>query len=364
MAMLDAVRLLRASGQSRTRFGEVPQFAEGLYELADGVYAWLVPNGSWGETNMGLITGEGRSLLVDTPWDLAFTREMRGAMSVVTDAYPVRTVVNTHSDGDHFWGNQYYKHEEIIASAAALAAMKHVTPRTMTAFGTLGRLLCRLPVRRARQIGRWFQAMIAPYDFTAVQITEPNRTFTGELSLSLGGRSVVLRELGPAHTDGDSIVFVPDASVLFAGDLLFIDSTPPMWSGPPENWLRALDAILAYDARIIVPGHGPLTSREGVLRVRSYLEFVFEHSLNLLAAGVPPTAAASRILAHAGFSALGFQRWDSPERVVTTVHTIYRHAGYRLPRPSALQTLRVLAEQAQLAAAMSDATPARLHDLA
>ena len=359
--MLDQVRLLRASERAATRFGEIPRYAEGLYELAPGVYTWLVPNGSWGETNAGLIVAGGRSLLVDTPWDLDCTRQLQTLMGDVTERAPVRTVVNTHADGDHCWGNQLYANEEIVASRAAVAAMKHVTPASLVAFRRLGRALSALPVVRARRVGAWFQGMIAPYDFSGVRLTLPNRVFSGELTLSVAGREVVLRELGPAHTDGDAIVFVPDARVLFAGDLLFIDSTPPMWAGPIENWLHALDVIVGYDAHVIVPGHGPLTTREGVLRMRNYLEFVAEHARSMHRDGVPPTAAARRILAHPSFVAAGFLRWDSPERVVTTVNSIYRHAGYNQWPHATLNQIRVLAAQAEVAAGMTEAAPAVMH---
>ena len=69
-----------ATKSQRTRFGEIPQFAEGLYDLSYRVYAWMVPNGSWGESNAGLIVGSGASLLVDTLRDFNYTRVMLDAM--------------------------------------------------------------------------------------------------------------------------------------------------------------------------------------------------------------------------------------------------------------------------------------------
>jgi cyclase len=359
--MLDQVRCLAPSRQARTRFGEVPRYPGGLHELARGVYAWMVPNGSWGEANMGLISGDGRSVLVDTPWDLTYAREMLEAMHVVTERDPIKTVVNTHSDGDHCWGNQLFENEEIVASAAAASAMRHVTPASLTGIRRLGQLLGKLPVTRVKQIGSWFHGMTAPYDFAGVRITRPNHEFSGELVLDVSGRTVVVRELGPAHTDGDSVVFVPDAGVLFTGDLLFIDSTPVIWAGPVENWIAALDAILAYEARVIVPGHGPLTTRSGVLRVRDYLELVSEETLKLFAQGVPPRITAARIAASPRFAALGYLAWDSPERIMTTVHTIYRNHGYRQRLHGNLAKVRVLASQAELAFQMQDATPRSMH---
>ncbi|MCA9941815.1 MAG: hypothetical protein KC418_24420, partial [Anaerolineales bacterium] len=67
---------ITASGATRTRYQAVPHYTEGLYDLGRDSYAWLVPNGSWGESNAGLIVGDGASLLVDTLWDLPYTRAM------------------------------------------------------------------------------------------------------------------------------------------------------------------------------------------------------------------------------------------------------------------------------------------------
>jgi len=59
-------KLIAATGKLRTRLGKAPDYPEGLYDLHNGVYAWMVPNGSWGESNAGLVVGEGETLLVDT----------------------------------------------------------------------------------------------------------------------------------------------------------------------------------------------------------------------------------------------------------------------------------------------------------
>ena len=78
----------------------------GLTEVGPGVHAWLQPNGALGESNAALVVGAGASLLVDTLWDPRLTRRMLDAMAPLTAEAPIETVVNTHSDGDHWWGNQ------------------------------------------------------------------------------------------------------------------------------------------------------------------------------------------------------------------------------------------------------------------
>lgn len=98
--------LLYKMQQSKTRFQETPSYDGGLYDLGQKTYAWLVPNGAWGEANAGLVVGDGVSLLIDTLWDVPFTQQMLNAMQSITANAPIETVVNTHADGDHFFGNE------------------------------------------------------------------------------------------------------------------------------------------------------------------------------------------------------------------------------------------------------------------
>ena len=163
----------------RTRFGEVPRYREGLYDLGYGIYAWLVPNGSWGESNAGLITGDGASLLVDTLWDLKYTGAMLEAMRPLTESAPIQIVVNTHADSDHWWGNQLLAGREIITSQAAYEEMHHLQPAAMVLLGRVGRLLSSLRLFGADKVGRWFRNMVAPYDSGGVTPALPTRTFSG-----------------------------------------------------------------------------------------------------------------------------------------------------------------------------------------
>ena len=77
------------------------------------------------------------------------------------------------------------------------------------------------------------------------KLRPPTRTFDQQLTLDAGGRTVELIEVGPAHTLGDTFVWVPDVRVLFAADIVFNGVTPIMWAGPVEGWLTALDTAAA-----------------------------------------------------------------------------------------------------------------------
>src|SRR3954463_8605963 len=93
----------------------------GLVEVADDCHAYLQPDGSWGWSNAGLIVGDGSSMLVDTLFDLVHTREMLEEMARVTDR--IGTVVNTHANGDHCWGNELLPDARVITSKECAAEM-------------------------------------------------------------------------------------------------------------------------------------------------------------------------------------------------------------------------------------------------
>ena len=264
----ESAKCIAPTGAKRTRFRERPAYAEGLWDLGHDLYAWMVPNGSWGESNSGLLVGKEQSLLVDTLWDLRHTQTMLDAMGPLLREAPLHLLVNTHADGDHFWGNQLVEGVKSLTSAAARAEMEFHKPRSMLAFRRLGGFLKLAPVTSAQRVGHWFESMCLPYAFDEVKHTPAVETFTGTIWREIGGRKVQLIEVGPAHTSGDLMVYVPDAKTLFAGDILFIGSTPVMWAGPVENWLNALDLILGLDVETIVPGHGPVTNEDGVRRVK------------------------------------------------------------------------------------------------
>jgi glyoxylase-like metal-dependent hydrolase (beta-lactamase superfamily II) len=85
------------------------RYGGGLAEVGPGVHAWLQPNGLLGESNAALVVGDGASLLIDTLWDPPLTRRMLAAMAPLIRAAPIETLVNTHSDGDHWWGTRRSK---------------------------------------------------------------------------------------------------------------------------------------------------------------------------------------------------------------------------------------------------------------
>ncbi len=357
-------RKIFTTGATLTRFNEVPYYDEGLYEVAKDTYAWMVPNGSWGEANSGLIVGNGESLLVDTLWDLRCTKQMIEAIKPITDDSPVNTVVNTHSDGDHFWGNQLFPNIDIIATQACKDLMHHTQPKSLSDPGRLGSIMSKIPIVRCKHAGNWFKGMVKPYDYSDVIITPANRTFTKELTVNVGGREVILMEMGPAHTSGDAIVYVPDAKVVYSGDLLFVNGTPPLWAGPVENWIKALVHLLSMDVETFVPGHGPLTDKAGVERVKDYWEFIFSEVKFRHQAGMQAGEIAREIIFSEKFARYGFMEWDSPERLYLSAHTLCKHLdGNNEKHYSKSQIIGILGKQGKLAHELPMCRPKCMHTI-
>jgi glyoxylase-like metal-dependent hydrolase (beta-lactamase superfamily II) len=324
----------------RTLLGKEARFPSGLQQVANGTFAWLQPNGEWGESNAGLVAGRDAALLVDTLWDLRLTQRMLDAIALEVHV-PIRTLVNTHSDGDHVWGNQLVTDAEIVSTRSAAHLIREESPAALKRFKqlapvlqTAGRLplpvvgslsLPRLPRVPLRALGRYIGWMLGPYDFSGIQVAPPTREFEGELTLDVGGRVVRLIEVGPAHTPGDLIVHVPDASVVFAADILFVDVAPVMWAGPTANWVAALERILELDPDVVVPGHGPVSDRSEVETLRDYLSWVEAGARPRLAAGRSVPDVARELVRSDEYRTAPWDWWDSPERILITIATIDRH---------------------------------------
>ena len=247
-------------------------------------------------------TGEG----VDTLFDVPMTQFMLDAMASITATSPIETVFNTHANGDHWFGNQLLAGAEIITTKATAEEMPHSGSHIMTDLRDL-----------PGPTGDFAREIFGPFDWSDLVLTLPTRTFEGQLTLDIGGTEVQLIQVGPAHTLGDAIAYVPSASVLYTGDMLFIGGTPVVWEGPIQNWIDACELMVNLGAEIIVPGHGPVTDASGVRGVQHYLEYVKEQATALFHQGVPPLEAAKKIPLDE------FASWNEGGRIVQNVLNVY-----------------------------------------
>lgn len=310
--------------------------AQALREIGAGCYAYVQRDGSWGWNNAGLICDGEASLLVDTLFDPRLTAKMLATMrDAVPAAKSIGTVVNTHANGDHCWGNQLVRDANIIASRRGAAEMAELPPGLMAKLDKVARLALRLgPLGRglgwlSGKLGVELLASVieaAPFvveifgefEFSEIELVLPTQTFDDALSLKVGDKRVELIEVGPAHTKGDVIVHVPDDRVVYTGDILFIGGHPVMWEGPVSNWIRACERIEAMDVDAIVPGHGPLTDKAGVRKLREYLSYVRDQAKLRYDAGMPVYEAARDI------DLRDYDAWGERERIVVNVDTLYR----------------------------------------
>jgi cyclase len=307
-----------------------------LHELHDGCYAYLQRDGGWGWSNAGLVVGDGASLLVDTLFDLKLTGAMLEAMSELTRGAAIASVVNTHANGDHCYGNQLVADAEIIASTAAAHEMSDVPPSMLAA-------LTAAP----GEIGDLFRSFFGEFDFEGIELTLPDRTFDDRLEIDVGGRLIELVEVGPAHTAGDVIAFMPDAATVYTGDILFIGGTPIVWAGPLSNWIAACDLMLGMDVDVVVPGHGPVTDKSGVSAVRDYLSFVETEATARHRAGIDAFDAARDIGRLIGESA-DFSRLGEFGRIAVNVETVYRSLDPDHRTPDVVEQFRRMARLEQV----------------
>ena len=283
----------------------------GLHPLAHGAYAWLAPQGSWGWSNAGLIVDGEESLLIDTLFDLDLTGEMlRKMRNAEPSAKNIGTLVNTHANGDHCHGNELVTGAEIIASTASAQEMSELPPETMAAI--------MKSAADMGPLGEYFLHCFGQFRFDGIHSTPPTRTFDGELNLRVGDKPVHLIEVGPAHTRGDVLVHSSSDKVVFTGDILFIESTPVMWQGPVANWIRACHLIEEMNPDLIVPGHGPITDKHGVAKVRHYLQYVHDQARMRYDAGMDAFEAARDI------ELSEYSAWSDPERIAVNVDSLYR----------------------------------------
>jgi cyclase len=302
-------------------------YTKGLHELGDGCFAYLQPDGGWGWSNAGLVAGDGASLLVDTLFDLRLTGEMLDAMKTAVSDAPIGTVVNTHANGDHCYGNQLVKDAQIIASSNAAREMLEVPPSMLAALNTA-----------PGELGELFRGFFGAFDFDGIELTPPTRTFDVRLDIEVGGRAIELIEVGPAHTAGDVLAYVPDAKTIFTGDILFIGGTPIVWAGPLSNWIAACDLMLGMDIETVVPGHGPVTDKGGIAQVRDYLAYVEAEATARFKAGMDAWEAARDIALN------GFGEWGESGRISVNVEAVYRSLDPTHESPNVVELFKRMAQ--------------------
>ncbi|MGO0575385.1 MBL fold metallo-hydrolase [Ornithinimicrobium panacihumi] len=239
--------------------------------------------------NCGLVLGSERALLVDTRSYHQHGMELLESVRELTDLEIV--VVNTHAHYDHCFGNSAFRDSQIYAHAGMLDDL------IATAEDQRSQIVHHLRATDREEMAQGFEA---------TEIVPPFYLVDQDTEIDLGGRRVTLLYAGRGHTDHDLAVAVPDAGVVFAGDLVEEGADPHMEDCYPQEWAATLLALLAKPsaegADIWVPGHGDVVDAAYVRQQAALLSTLAARLAEALAGG----AAAVDTLAHAG-RGLGLQ---------------------------------------------------------
>ncbi|MEO7663848.1 MAG: MBL fold metallo-hydrolase [Candidatus Limnocylindrales bacterium] len=196
------------------------------------------------DQQIGVVLGDGEALVIDTRSTHRHAREILDDLATLT-SFPVRVVVDTHWHFDHAFGNHEFR------------------PATIW-----GHERCRSRLLENGELQRSGVAAAVPNlaaDLADVIIDPPDEVFSESATVQVGGRPVELRFLGRGHTDADIVVRIPDAGVLFAGDLLEEGATPSFSDAYPMEWPATVERLLPLVSGPVVPGHGAVGDRQFVV---------------------------------------------------------------------------------------------------
>jgi len=239
-----------------------------LEQLADGVYAAIHADDGWAICNAGIIDLGDRTLVYDTFMSPEAAGDLRNAAESLTGR-PVDAVINSHPHNDHIWGNQAFDREvDILSTNRTRELIITEGPLEVQGFRELAQTrLAGLEAQFTEErdlITRnhlrvfivYFQAIIATLPI--LQIRLPNLTFTGEFTFNGSMRSAKLISFEGGHSGSDAILHLPGDEIVFMSDLLFIGGHPYLPDGDPVKIKLFLAQVRKLQAKIFVPGHGPV----------------------------------------------------------------------------------------------------------
>ncbi len=267
-----------------------------LVEVSDGIFAYIQPDGSWWINNTGFITGRTGVVSVDSCSTERRTRRYIEAIAGVC-AQPVRTVINTHHHGDHTNGNYLFGSATVV-----------------------GHERCRDEVVATglpNYPGVW-----TDIEWGDLELSPPFLTYRDRITVWADEVRCDVSHVGtPAHTTNDSIVWIPERSVLFSGDLLFNGGTPFLLMGSIAGAIIAVSSLKQLSATTIVPGHGEISGPGLIDDVLGYLRFVQTVARQGVDAGLTPLQAAREtdLGQYAGLL--------DAERIVGNLHRAYAELG-------------------------------------
>jgi glyoxylase-like metal-dependent hydrolase (beta-lactamase superfamily II) len=192
------------------------------------------------DQTIGIVIGAEGVVVIDTRTSHRRADELIGDLRKLT-RLPIAFVVNTHMHYDHTFGNARFRPAPIWGHVRCASGMREVGEAKRR------RIMKQLP-ELAEELAE-------------VEIVPPDQVFEDSALLDLGDRQLELRFLGRGHTDNDIVVLVPDAEVLFAGDLLENGAPPSFGDAFPLAWAETGARVLDLVEGVVAPGHGDVADR-------------------------------------------------------------------------------------------------------
>ena len=290
----------------------VPTWESGVKQLAPNVYAYVQAKATWYWSNAGFIVGSDYVVVVDSLSTVGLTQRFKDEIKKITDK-PIRYLINTHHHGDHTYGNHVF--------AGAIVISHDYCRREVIEAGT-------------PDPDVW-NTIFSGFDFRGIAATPADITFDRQLTLYMDGREVRLLHFGAGHTAGDIVVHLPQEGIVFAGDFIFLYSTPVSMEGSFAGWTKNLDALAKLGAQTYVPGHGPVCGVEGLNLCRDYLVLVRREAKKRFDKGMTVEGAAKDI------GLRQFKHWPNHERVLINVERLWREVRGEDPATSKLNVAEV-----------------------
>ena len=292
-----------------------------LVKVADGVYAAIAKPGGLASGNAGFVIGDDGVLIFDTFFTPAAIEELIGEIQKLTKL-PIKYAVNSHYHLDHTGGNQVLvargvpiiAHENVMIwqttkNKRFLPATADLEKRKADATKQLADTPEDQKDKRA-QLERTIRRLDA---MMAITLTNPTRTFkSGTMELKLGKRKVILATF-PGHTGGDVAAFVPDANVVFTGDLGWSRTLPNLVDATVNDWIPTLDTMLQHhSAAKFVPGHGNVAEASDIKDFREYLDDLRTRVKQGIANGLTIDQAKQQLTLPEKYKAFAFQNFAVP----------------------------------------------------
>jgi len=292
-----------------------------LVKVAEGVYAAIAKPGGLASGNAGFIVGDGGVLVVDTLFTPIAIEELITEISKQTQQ-PIKYAVNTHYHLDHSGGNQVLTarnvpiiaHDNLIQwqttkNRRFLPSPEDLQKRRADAVKQLSETPEDQKDKRV-QLERQLRRLDA---MLQIKLTNPSLTFsTGTMHLYLGAREVVLFSL-PGHTGGDVLVYVPDANVMFTGDMGWSKTLPNLVDATVNDWIPSLDKILSnHSGAKFIPGHGEVATGDEIRDFRNYLDDLRSRVRKGIADGLTIEQAKEQLKLPEAYKSHAFQNFAQP----------------------------------------------------